>query len=110
MKPDINISSDNELAFCNACRGGHLDIAKWLLEVKPTINILINNDYIFRSACNYGHVEVVKWLVNLKPDRYEITDANIDNKNRMPFIQYEIYDNNYRPKCKYVNKILKIDM
>ena len=38
----INISINNECAFRCACLNGHLEIAKWLLEIKPTINHVIN--------------------------------------------------------------------
>ena len=36
IKPDIDISAENDHAFREACKNGHLQIAKWLLEIKQT--------------------------------------------------------------------------
>ena len=44
--------------FFNACRNGHLEVAKQLVYSYPQINI---------SACKYGHLEVAKWLVESIP-------------------------------------------
>jgi len=43
--PTVNISADNEMAFCNACENGHLEVAKWLLEVNCLIRIFANNEW-----------------------------------------------------------------
>ena len=72
IKPDINISADNEYAFRWACYYGHLHVAQWLLQQKPTINISINNEYAFRWACFKGHLDVCQWLQSLKPYLYVI--------------------------------------
>ena len=66
IKPDIDISSENNYAFRTACYNGNLNLAKWLLEIKPNIDISIENYYIFRSACNNGVVKVPKWLLEKK--------------------------------------------
>ena len=63
---DIDISARNDEAFCWACYNGHLEVAKWLLEVKPDINI--SNECTFRTACSKGHLEVAKWLLEKKSD------------------------------------------
>lgn len=39
MKPEINVSSMNELTFRMACYNGHLEVAKWLLSIKPNIDV-----------------------------------------------------------------------
>jgi ankyrin repeat protein len=68
LYPDINISYSNEDAFRNACYYGHLEVAKWLLQVKPDINNSFNNEMAFRCACVKGHLEVAKWLLQVKLD------------------------------------------
>ena len=52
VKPDINISAQNEEAFSYACKKGHLEFAKWLLQMKPDINISANNEYAFEFKVN----------------------------------------------------------
>ena len=72
LKPDINISYNNEEVFRYACCHGNLDIAKWLYRVKPDINISSNNNEAFYGACYNGHLGVGKWLQSLKPYLYVI--------------------------------------
>ena len=68
VKPDINISANNDHAFRYSCLKGHLEVAKWLLSVKPDINISAKDEWAFRYSCSYGHLEVAKWLLSVKPD------------------------------------------
>ena len=76
MKPDIDISVENEellcKSFCKSCCNGCLEVAKWLLSVKPDINISSRDDFAFRWACHFRHLEVAKWLQSLKPYLYVI--------------------------------------
>jgi hypothetical protein len=65
IKPTINISTNNELAFQRACKNGHLHVAKWLLKIKPTIIISTN----YKTA---------SWLSEIKP-----TIIKFDYKNRI---------------------------
>jgi len=46
------------------CSTGHLELAKWLLQIKPDIYIRGG----FFRACMDGQLEVAKWLLNVKPD------------------------------------------
>ena len=39
VKPNIDISANNEYAFCCVCEYGHLEVAQWLLSIKPDIYI-----------------------------------------------------------------------
>jgi len=48
IKPDIDISADDEYAFIGSCENGHLDVAKWLYEIKPDIDISADDEYAFR--------------------------------------------------------------
>jgi ankyrin repeat protein len=63
--PSIDISADNEYAFCHACGDGLLELAKWLLEIKPDIDISAEGDIAFFSACRYKNTNVALWLATL---------------------------------------------
>ena len=62
IKPDIDISTNNDYAFRWVCYKGYLDIAKWLLQIKPDINISAEDEFAFRWACLEGHIHIVKWF------------------------------------------------
>ena len=42
MKPDIDISANNEYAFCYACERVHLTVAQWLQSLKPYLYVIKN--------------------------------------------------------------------
>lgn len=53
------------MSFFNACAGGHLDIANFLLETKRmTFNGFDNKCAAFEYACKYGRLNIVKFLVD----------------------------------------------
>ncbi len=57
------------------CSHGHLEVAKWLLEVHP--NMIPNYEFEFALTCQNGHLEVAQWLRSLKPFQYIIVaDGN----------------------------------
>ena len=72
MFDNIDISTNDELAFISACANGHLTIAKLLLELKPDIDISARNDKAFKKACVNGHLKVSEWLEDMFPEKYLI--------------------------------------
>ena len=60
----VNIHANDEYAFRESCRNGHMDVAKWLISLGG-VNIHANNEYAFRGACGNGHMDIAKWLFSL---------------------------------------------
>ncbi len=89
IKPELNISVNEEDAFRFACFNGHLIVAQWLYSIKPDLNISVRNDFAFRGACFWGHLIVAQWLMQIKPnintaiDDYEFSLACSININFM---------------------------
>jgi len=54
--------------FSITCENGHLDVAKWLYEIKPDIDISVYYEFAFKNSCKNGHLDVAKWLYEIKPD------------------------------------------
>lgn len=46
-----------------ACYNGHLNVIKYLLEIKLNINISVHNDICFYYACEQGHIDIIKYLI-----------------------------------------------
>ena len=67
--PGINISADNERAYCFACSYGHLHIIKWLLDVKPNINTAASYGVIY--SYSIGQPSIHKLIMHYSP-RYVI--------------------------------------
>ncbi len=67
-----NMIPNYEFEFALTCQNGHLEVAQWLLQINPTINISAINEHAFRSACFNGHLEVAQWLRSLMPFKYII--------------------------------------
>ena len=59
-----------ESVFRITCKHGHLDICKWLLQIKPNINISANEEEAFCLACNNNHIDVCNWFQSIKPYLY----------------------------------------
>jgi hypothetical protein len=85
VKPDINISDENEKAFLLACDFNHLQLAKWLLQVKPDINVSASKDIAFRSASFQDRVKMAQWLHQIRPYHYIL---ELNDKNQI--IHYEV--------------------
>ncbi|KAJ3049465.1 hypothetical protein HK097_009544 [Rhizophlyctis rosea] len=56
------IPSDFDLAFQNACRNGHFDIAKLLYETHPDLDV--QNSEALRLAAAAGSIDIVTWLLS----------------------------------------------
>ena len=73
----IDIHAGNEDAFRLACKEGHINVAKWLIELSKSneagfrlINIHAQNDYAFVETCTQlrmskAHIDTAKWLIEL---------------------------------------------
>jgi len=65
---DLHIYTCEDNAFGAACRNGHLDVARWLVDyatsIESPVDIHAKKDYAFRWACSYGHLDVARWLVD----------------------------------------------
>lgn len=67
---NIDIYSNENIAFINACTYGHLDIAKWLYELSNfTMNIHTKNCYAFKISCIKGHLNIAKWLYTIDGEK-----------------------------------------
>jgi hypothetical protein len=72
IKPEINISANNNEAFKSACFYGNLVMAQWLYQIKPEINIYADNDYVFKTACKKNNLHIAQWLCNLSQFKYHV--------------------------------------
>jgi ankyrin repeat protein len=66
----IDIHEEGEYAFEMSCSYGHLDVAKWLIELGKNpkygiIDIHSDDDYAFRVSCMNKQYNVVDWLIEL---------------------------------------------
>jgi hypothetical protein len=79
LNPQTNISLRNHEAFRLACAFGHLNVARWLLQMYrergQDIDISAEDEFAFRWACERGYLDVAQWLLDLKPD----IDITADN-------------------------------
>jgi hypothetical protein len=77
---NINIHSEYEAAFRFSCECGHLEFAKWLLDISININSLINihifDEYAFKWSCFNGHYHIVKWLIEYSNDINSLIDIH----------------------------------
>ena len=67
---EIYIHDHGEAAFRYACDKGHIEIAKWLIDLGENhgygrINIHDRNEITFELACVYGHMKLAEWLIDL---------------------------------------------
>jgi ankyrin repeat protein len=81
----IDIHANNEGAFRWSCCDGHIDVAKFLIDLGENhgyykINIHAHNEYAFRWSCINGHIDVAKFLIDLGENYgYNKIDIHADN-------------------------------
>ena len=63
---DIDIHYNNDAGLYFACRGGHLDVVKYLISLN--IDVFGNNNMSFIVACRGGHFNIVKYLESIDCD------------------------------------------
>lgn len=63
LKEGGDIKVGHDTPFIWACKNGHLDIVRYLLENVEGIEINTTNASPIRYACTNGHTDVVKYLV-----------------------------------------------
>jgi ankyrin repeat protein len=88
---NINIHNHNEILFITACKYGHIEIAKYIIEIAEKysgkkIDIHINNERALVEACRYNKYDIVKYLMTITK-RYSGKIFNINTDNEMIFIR-----------------------
>ena len=57
-----NAASAVNVAFREACRDGHLDVARWLYDDVGGVWAHAYQDEVFRIVCIGGHLAIARWL------------------------------------------------
>lgn len=99
----IDIRAKDDYAFRFACKNGHFDIVKYLIQLserknsKRTINIQVNNGIPLQHACENGHLDIVKYL---------LVKGSIINNSILPLS----CRNGHLDIVKYLVEEIKIDI
>ena len=72
--PNIDISADDEYAFCFSCGLGLLEVAKWLLKIKTDINISVNNELIKFVCLAFP----LGYIIDIIIDKFKIFGNELD--------------------------------
>lgn len=67
LKPDMDISRENDFYFRRSCAYGLFRMAQWIFEKRPNVNIAFNNYDAFREACLGGYTNIIEWLLTIFP-------------------------------------------
>ncbi len=76
IRPDFDITINNNDAFSVVCENGHMELAKFLLEIRPDIINSDNFNTFFCDGCENGNLKMVQFLLELKQNIN--TDTRID--------------------------------
>lgn len=74
LRAGADVHENNEAAFCAACAGGHVDMARLLLSLSgshrvDTARAMAADMNPFQLACANGHVKMVQLLLALEGER-----------------------------------------
>ena len=76
------LERNNRNTFIKLCKGGRLEVAKWLLEKKPDFVLSQYKDEVFRvafvEACINNHLEVAQWLFEQDVDESTMLSVGED--------------------------------
>ena len=107
----LNIHTNNELPFRNACKNLHFDFVKWLFSLDNKINIHAENNDVFDTLCKLkrsGYLGDKNECV--KDENYweyygEMIDLILSlSKESLPknFLHpRDMYMKNFNPRCMY---------
>ena len=74
LEAGVDPTSNNNKAIKYACGNGHVEVVKLLL--KAGVNPSVSDDYPLRIACENGHLEVVKVLLEWRGPNGEFIDPS----------------------------------
>jgi hypothetical protein len=72
---DISVS-EWRFMFSNVCQAGHLDVVKWLLQIKPSIGLI--TEHAFCNACYSGNLELAQYLLDEKTKGIVVTMKSLE--------------------------------
>lgn len=53
-----------EKAFRKACLNGHLDMSKWIFDMKPNIDVSADNELLFHESCARHDTDMCEWILS----------------------------------------------
>lgn len=69
--------------FANACSGGRLDVAKYMIELGEQTNAKIDihdgDEYAFFVVCAHDQLDMAQWLIEIGEQSYGKIDIHIEN-------------------------------
>jgi hypothetical protein len=112
---DIDLYDIIEWGFCLACKYGHLNIVKYLIDIYKTpynenkyynkINIHYKDEYGFQLACRSGQINIVEYLVNLYKTNKDYNKIDIHKNDELGFRW--AYENKHKHIVKYLIGLYK---
>lgn len=100
-------------AFEQTCKKGHVDIAKWLMDISK-IDISYKNYYIYKYCYKNGNFEIIKWMYdiiknNILEINHNILFQIVCCKNNKDIAEWMIntINNNLEPEEKTIIEICR---